>query len=339
MRIGTWNIEWFDALFDARGRMLEDDAPSARYGVTRAEQLRAIRAVLAALDADLLLVVEAPDGRGPGGTVDRLQAAAAAAGIRARRALSGFPNDSQQEIALLYDPDRMAVRHDPQEGAGGAAPRFDGSYRIDLDIDATLDTVRFAKPPLEAAVDPVDRAAFRLIGVHVKSKAPHGADDPAHAARIAIQNRRRQLAECIWLRERVAGHLAAGEALVVLGDFNDGPGLDEFEALFGRSGLEIVLGQEAPPGLRLHDPHALPRIAHATAAAPASARFWRDSEGQYFSAMLDFVLLSPGLVTGARWRIWHPFDDPAIYRNAPLRDSLLAASDHYPVTVDLPATG
>jgi hypothetical protein len=36
-----------------------------------------------------------------------------------------------------------------------------------------------------------------------------------------------------------------------------------------------------------------------------------------------------------RWRIWHPFDDPACWRDHELRDALLDASDHFPVTLDL----
>ena len=55
----------------------------------------------------------------------------------------GFSNDTQQEIALMYDPDVITARHDPmgQAPLPGApqvagAPRFDGTFRIDLDIDA-----------------------------------------------------------------------------------------------------------------------------------------------------------------------------------------------------------
>ena len=65
---------------------------------------------------------------------------------------------------------------------------------------------------------------------------------------MSIDNRRKQLAQCVWLRRRVDGHLAAGDSLIVMGDFNDGPGLDEFEKLFGHSGVEIVLGTDARPG-------------------------------------------------------------------------------------------
>ena len=49
-----------------------------------------------------------------------------------------------------------------------------------------------------------------MIGVHLKSKAPHGARDNAQAMQIAIANRRKQLAQAIWLRARVE----AAQALV-----------------------------------------------------------------------------------------------------------------------------
>lgn len=337
MRIATYNVEWFSSLFDRRGRMLDDAEWSARYQVTRAEQLGALGIVLTAVDADVVLIVEAPDENRHRHTVPMLESFAEKFGLRQRRALIGFPNETQQEIALLYDPDKISAVFDPQEGTE-AAPRFDQSLKIDLDIDATLDTVAFSKPPLEVALSLPDGRRLRLIGVHIKSKAPHGELDPAAEVRIAIENRRKQLAECIWLRRRIEAHLDAGDSLIVAGDFNDGPGLDEYEALFGRSGLEIVLGEGQPPARRLRDPHS--HLHHRpTAAQPASARFYLPDAGgggHFFSAMLDYIMLSPDLCADApAWRIWHPFDDPVCYKTPELREALLQASDHFPVSVDI----
>ena len=114
--------------------------------------------------------------------------------------------------------------------------------------------------------------------MHAKSKAPHGAANDAEAARISIQNRRKQLAQCIWLRQRVYQHLQADEDLIVLGDFNDGPGLDEFEKLFGLSGVEIVLGEsDTTP---LYDPHAAMVLGRRIGATPATSRF-KQRNGTY----------------------------------------------------------
>jgi hypothetical protein len=322
LRLATWNIEWSNALFDDDGRLLADDAPSARHGISRGVQIAGIVAVLQALDVDGLMVVEAPDTNGRRSTVTALQTLALHAGIRARVAVTGFPSDSEQEIAFLYDPDRLTAIHTPR--TSGPFPRFDGTQRGDDD------PVVFSKPPLELAVQ-VGAHALRLIGVHVKSKAPHGAKDAADAVRIGRANRIKQLAQCRWLRGRVVDHLERGESLIVMGDFNDGPGLDEYEVENGASGVEVVMG--VPP-LGLVDPAARMGLSARLGARPTTSRFWLVEEQRYFEALLDFVMVSPDLAALApRWRIWHPFNVPEA---VPVQAALLAASDHFPVTLDLP---
>lgn len=339
MRLATWNVEWFNGLFDDAGRLLMDEGRSSRYGVTRGDQARAIGAVMQAVDADGIMVIEAPDHSGKRSTVAALEGFATHFGLRARKAVIGFANDTQQEIAFLHDPDVLTARHDPvgdaagRKGRGGA-PRFDGTFRIDLDIDATEDLVRFSKPPLELAVTTQRGASFRIIGAHLKSKAPHGAVTRDEVMRLSIANRRKQLAQAIWLRARIATHLAAGEALMVMGDLNDGPGLDEYEDLFGRSSLEIVMG--GPDEVPLFDPHGRQALRARLAAAPTTARFFLPAEGRYLQALLDYILVSPDLTARKpAWRIWHPFDDPECWTRPALRDALIAASDHFPVSLDI----
>ncbi len=336
MRLATYNVEWFNALFDNAGQLLPDDQWSGRQDVTRAEQIEALIAVFQALDADAVMIVEAPDHNSRRNTVRALESFAEAAGIRARKAVMGFGNHTEQEIGFLYDPSVITALHDPQgdDQVDPPAPRFDESFKIDLDIDATLDTVTFSKPPLELACETTSGAEFRIIGVHVKSKAPHGARNAREATQLAIANRRKQLAQCVWLRRRVEAHLALGDSLIVMGDFNDGPGLDEYEKLFGRSGVEIVMGLPGEAGL--YDPHARRALSHALAATPTTARFFIHQENRWLSALLDYIMLSPDLVAKApAWRIWHPFDDRACYRDKALRKALLLASDHFPVTLDI----
>ncbi|MEJ2002207.1 MAG: endonuclease/exonuclease/phosphatase family protein [Maritimibacter sp.] len=339
-RIATYNVEWFNALFDDDGAMLEDNNWSARHGVTRGDQLTALGIVFTALDADAVLVVEAPDDNRHRSTVTALENFARACGLRARKAMIGFRNTTQQEIALLYNPDVFEVAHDPQgeptgEKGGRNAPRFDGVFRFDVDADASPELIRFSKPPLEARLTVRESGeVIRLIGVHVKSKAPIGAETQDEVMRLAIENRRKQLAQCVWLRQRVDQHLAAGDKLIVMGDFNDGPGLDEYEKLFGRSGVEVVLGEDGHR--RLIDPHARLALGQRIGAMPVTARFYLNDQKRYLQAMLDYIMLSPEL-SAARphWRIWHPFDDPVCYETPELREALLTASDHFPVSVDL----
>ncbi len=340
MRIATYNVEWFNNLFDDQGNMLDDKGWSGRHDVRRTDQLAALGIVFTALNADAVMVVEAPDHNGRRATVPALENFARAFDLRARKAVVGFPNDTQQEIALLYDPDTMEARHDPQGDPTGKkgdahSPRFDGVFRIDLDIDATEDLVRFSKPPLELAVKTASGRGLRMIGAHLKSKAPHGAHDRDEVMRIAISNRRKQLAQAIWLRRRIDEHLARNEPLMVMGDLNDGPGLDEYEHLFGRSSVEIVMGQDGPSP-ELYDPHARRALQQRIGATPTTARFFLGSEGRYLQALLDYVMVSADLrALAPRWRIWHPFDDPVCWKTPELREALVTASDHFPVTVDI----
>jgi len=331
VRIATYNTQWFDHLFDDHARLWNDDGRGGREGVTRAEQTAGLGHVFRALDADAVLVVEAPDARHRtrDGT-PALEVFARHFGLRTREVLMGFHSHSQQEIALLYDPAVLTVRHDPQ---GGDPPRFDGTWRVAFNGNPP-EPIVWAKPPLEIEALTAKGNALRLIGVHAKSKAPHGARNESQVARIALENRRKQLAQCVWLRARVDRHLAAQDALIVLGDFNDGPGQDAQEEHFGRSGVEIVLGEKR--AVHLHDPHARLALCGPSAASPTTARFRVPPDGRWLSALLDYVMVSPDLrARKPAWRIWHPFDDPACWADESLRRALLHASDHFPVTLDI----
>lgn len=339
MRIATYNVEWFHRLFDDDGTILDDGAWSARHDVTRAQQLHALAQVFRALDADAVMVIEAPDAHRGRDGIAALENFAARFDLRARKAVMGFVNETQQEIALLFDPDQMTARHDPlgavqQLSDAVEPPRFDGVYRFDVDWDERPESIRWSKPPLELELVLRNGPVLRMIGVHAKSKAPHGAGSAKEAMRISIENRRKQLAQCLWLRGRVDGHLARGEPLIVMGDFNDGPGLDEYEKLFGSSGVEIVLGEGAG---RLRDPHAERALSQRIGVSQTSARFYLKTEERYLEALLDYIMVSPDLASlGPSWRIWHPFDDPQCFRDRGLQNALLTASDHFPVTLDLP---
>lgn len=339
MRIATYNVEWFANLFDQNDELRTDGGWSGRWDVTRKDQIAAVGHVFKAMDADAVMVIEAPDTGRKSSTITALENFAAHFNLRARKAVMGFGNDTQQEIALLYDPDVLSAEHAPQgaetgpEGATGA-PRFDGTLRIDLDIDATEDKVVFSKPPLELAIKTASGFNFRMIGAHLKSKAPHGARDDAHAMQISIANRRKQLAQAVWLRARIDAGVAAGTPLMLMGDLNDGPGLDVFEDLFGRSSVEVILG--AGGAHPLFDPHAARALGQRLGAMPTTSRFWIREEKRFLQALLDYIMVCPAFrAKNPRWRIWHPLDDPICWADPKLRDALVTASDHFPVTLDI----
>lgn len=342
MRLATYNVEWFANLFDQKNELIIDNSWSGRYDVTKSKQVNALGTVFKALDADAIMIVEAPNSGNRQASEVALRNFADHFGLRTNKALLGFVNDTHQEIALLYDPTRMDALHDPRgedpvDGGSPRAPRFDGEFKLDVDVDGKPETIVFSKPPLEISLRTVNGSSLRLIGVHIKSKAPHGARSDEEAIAIAIANRRKQLAQCIWLRQRVESHLESGDDVIVLGDFNDGPGLDGYEKLFGRSSIEIVLGVDGPTEMQMHEPnaetaHKLPHGPH-----PTTSRFYNRQTRTYMNALLDYIMVSDGLYrrTKPAWRIWHPFDDPECYDSDAICKALLLASDHFPVSVDL----
>ena len=115
---------------------------------------------------------------------------------------------------------------------------------------------------------------------------------------------------------------------------NDGPGLDEYEDLFGRSSVEILLGGEGMP--QLFEPHARMALSRKLTATPTTARFFIRPQKRFLQALLDYIMVSPQIQErDAEWRIWHPLDDPKCWNTPELRDALVTASDHFPVTLDV----
>jgi len=341
LRIATYNIEWFTNLFGRHDVLLDDDEWSSRYKTTRHQQLHAIAAVIRAIDADAILVIEAPDTGGDRNSVRALQNFADAFGLRQSSALSGFESHTRQEISLLYDPKVVAALHRPVGSRSNGrqkkrAPRFDGKFHYETGVKGQPDIHSFSKPPLEVllTVKAGDKK-LRLIGVHAKSKAVHGEHDPKLAEKTALGNRTKQLAQCLWIRQRVEDHIADGEPVIVLGDFNDGPRLYTFDELSGKSGVEVVLGDEKNPDTHLKDPNARLWLDPMQGWALSSARFYHSGLKWYVNTLLDYVMLTPDIASSGTWRIYHPFDDPECFKNESLKQALLTASDHFPVCVDL----
>lgn len=353
LRIAAYNVEWFAGLFDEEDQLILDDSWSARHDVVKRRQTHAIAEVMRAFDVDVFLVVEAPNEGRTASCIKALEGFAKRFELRQSNAMIGFANGTTQELALLFDPARVALRHDPLGhkwapprsgrrmrlkflGPLARAPRFDGVLPLDIDEDGLVDFQTFSKPPIEAELI-IAAATLRLIGVHAKSKAPHGAKNDRDAVCLQIANRRKQLAQCEWIRRRVDQHLDRDEHVIVLGDFNDGPGIDRYEKLFGRSGVEVVIGSVAEPDRLLRNPFVKARLHPDLGWRPATERFYNREKRGYLNALIDFVMLSQSITRDMvpEWRIWHPFNDAACYADEALKQALLDASDHFPVSVDL----
>ena len=125
--------------------------------------------------------------------------------------------------------------------------------------------------------------------------------------------------------------------VVVMGDINDGFGTDYYEQRFSRSAVEILLGDVWYPERILR--HVLPRPKiNKYGWVPSTGRFKDRLTGDKFNVLIDHILVSQSV----RLRdamVWNPYldqkDDAKAAKVKAVRNALLNASDHFPVSAVL----
>lgn len=332
IRIASYNIEWFDDHF-------RDDNTLKTTAGSRAK-FDAVKTVLELIDADLITVIEAPNTTTTTGiqdTVAKLENFADWAGLATNKAVSGFPSRGRQEIAILYNPNKMTVTHEPDGTDSRSNPRFDGEFFVDADQDGIKEVYRHYRPPLEAKVELTGGGTFSVIGVHTKSKGIFSSMDQVHLERESQRNRLKLYAECAWIRRRVEDWLNDGRHFAVMGDINDGPGMDAYEMRYGRSAVETLMGDLFAPDRILRSYVGRPEWTRY-GWEPASASFKDRVTETYVNVLIDHILASPNLPTWGEnaGRVWNPYQDDTL---KPHRKTFKAASDHFPVTLALDYAG
>lgn len=330
MRLMSYNVEWFDDHFEP-DNSLKTEAASQKV-------FDALATVLGAIDPDMIGITEGPNTTtttGNRSTVQALENYAAAKGSRQSKALIGYPSPGRQEIAALYDPSVLTLTHDPGGRAGAAKnPPFNESFEIDSDADGIREVYKHYRPPLEVKATRADGGDdFWMMVVHAKSKGIFNATDRVHYERTSERNRRKLFAECTSIRRRVDEWLDQDRATIVMGDINDGPGFDYYEGRFGRSAVELIMGDIFMPDAILRNYIGAPKFGRY-GWEPSTARFRDLFTEQNVNALIDHIMASKHLVPqGAEpAKVWNPFQDDDA---KPLKSELLDASDHFPVTLDI----
>lgn len=330
MRLMAYNIEWFDECF-------EDDNSLSTTSEAQ-KKLEAVAEVVTVIDPDLIGITEGPNTTtttGSRNTVMALENFAAAKGLRQSKAMIGYPSAGRQEIAVLFDPTVCDVTHDPGGKTGHKTnPPFNEPFQADSDGDGINEIYRHYRPPLEAKVTRSDGGdPFWIMVVHAKSKGIFSAMDRVHFERISDRNRRKLFAECASIRLRVDDWLKEGRPVAVMGDVNDGPGFDYFEQRFGRSAVELILGDIFDLDGILRYPIGRPSFKRF-GWEPSSARFTDSFTGDKVNALIDHIMVSSDLTPtgGGPALVWNPFQ---LDEAKPHKSALLDASDHFPVTLDI----
>ena len=329
LNLCSYNIENFTDLFENDNSL--KTAPQA------VERCQAIADVLKHIDSDLIGIVEAPRSRSSSGqsTTIKLENFARVHGLRTDKAMTGYLSAGSQEIALLYDSTKVRASHAPGGNARSKSnPKFDGDFYFDTDDDRIKEVYSHYRPPLEAKITVKESGrSFRLLVVHTKSKGIFNSVDLLHLERESRRNSLKIFAECSWIRRRVDEFLKKDWDVVVMGDVNDGPGMDFYEMRYGKSGVEVIMGSNYEPDRILRNFAGKPKWTR-NGWRPSTVRFKDRITGTYINVLIDHILTSPGLKASGpdSYIIWNPHETRTA---SEIREALVMASDHYPVSLTL----
>jgi hypothetical protein len=126
----------------------------------------------------------------------------------------------------------------------------------DIEEDGIKERFEWDRKPLEAVFKIGQNGPkLRIILVHTKSKGVFSVVDFANFQKVSLANRKRLVAQALKLRQRIEQLINDPNSLplIVMGDMNDGPGLDPFEALIGSSFVETVMGSIFDPDKIFHN--------------------------------------------------------------------------------------
>ena len=339
--ICSFNVEWMNDWFTA-----DADPVAFRPTFTRDDEVNntaqtATRtaAVIRAVDPDVLAIAEGPS-----------RPAELQLFIDDYLSDDGQPRyefflsdtGAQQRVGLLHKPGRVSARlarHDD------IASMID-PWLADVDADAVLDEYHFTRTPLVVNLT-IGGNPLQVIVMHTKSNFINGGralwEDPTTRQSYvvsALTNRRRIAAEGLRVRTYLDARLAhdVSTPIVVLGDLNDGPGLDYFEELYlAQNVTDILVGSAfEPEWLFVHAQHDVPANDRYTAVFDDFV-----TGEQNKKVLLDHILLSPGLTGGGAalqkvpgsGRVRHQEYDAQVAGNGARRDE--RPSDHRPVSVEL----
>ena len=338
LKMAVYNVEWMKDLFFPDGTPKTANEPNAddRKDGRRSARLAE---VVQAIDPDVLCIVEGPD------TLAN-QTKTASGQLLAWRDLHGLDPNYQavhgltsggvQELCALYRSDKASLVHDPELKT--SKHPFNEYFLVDTTDSLVKEQYKHYRPPLELSLcEPgaggAERA--RIIVAHTKSKGIFDSVDLARFEQLSERNRKKLYAECFSIRERCNQWFDDNPQLklFVMGDINDGFGLDYYELRFRRSAVEILMGDVWEPQKILR--HVLPRPKLGKYGwTPSSSSFKDPIIDNYVNVLIDHILVSQS-VTYENARVWNPYAQKAPAEVKALKAALKEASDHFPVSVEV----
>ncbi len=296
--VASINAEWMNNWFTADGepaafeptfRMPGETGNSPPHDTQRTA-MRLAREIKA-IDADILALQEAPSRKEE---LDLfIEAHLSAPGGPIYASILGDSGRSQK-LALLFKRSVVSATLAPASSVSTLLE----PWEADVDGSLMLASYEFTRTPLIVNVD-CGNDSFQLIVMHTKSAYVNRGQekwrDPARRQEYifeAVRARRRTGAEAMRTREYLEEQLSANPdaRVIVLGDLNDGPGLDFFERHYLLHNITDILVGSAyqPEHIFAHAQHDVARDRRFTAEFDD---FVTDEKNK--KLLLDHILLSP----------------------------------------------
>ena len=343
IRVASANLEWMNYWFTNDSDPVDWKTTFTQDGQTNntAKTAKRAAAMIKAINPDILAVEEGPSRDGELALFIKDHLSDAQGNPLYQFILSD--SGGAQRPALLYKPGAVT--------SASLAPHpsitnLIDPWEADVDGDMLLEPdYHFTRNPLVVDVK-LGAHTLQIIVMHTKSSfVNNGAalwNNPTTRQQYvvaALKARRRNGTEGMRLREYLEARLdaAANAPIVVMGDLNDGPGLDYFEKRYlAHNVTDIILGSAYQrETMFTHAQHDVPVADRYTAVFDDFVENVTKKK-----LLLDHILLSPGLITTSGLRkvansgkIHHAEYTAQVTAGGAKREN--RPSDHRPVSVQL----
>ena len=326
LKIAVYNVEWMRRLFHKDGTPIT----SGDEGI-RSQQLATI---ISTINPDFIELVEGPDTLADGSKTASMQLNnwVTNFGLNSHfKGIHGHPSNGQQELCALYDSSKIKVAFTPTTDPEN---QFDQPFLVDTTNKLIKEQYKHYRPPLELTISTIADDHFsKVIIAHTKSKGIFAPVDYAKFEQISERDRMRLYAECMSIRNKCDDYLHNGHNTIVMGDINDGVGMDFYENRFSKSAVEILLGDVWEPEKILRSVLPKPRWT-SNGWKPSSSRFRDRITEDSVNVLIDHILISNNL-TASESKVWNPYLEKNDTTIQSISNELKKASDHFPIVADV----
>lgn len=326
LKIGVYNVEWMRDLFNSDG--------TPKTSGKKLERSQKLALVVKKLDLDFLGIVEGPDTLVDGSKTASMQLEnwVNEFGLDSNlKGIHGNPSRGQQELCALYDSTKINVEFTPTSSTKN---QFDKPFLVDTTNKLIKEQYKHFRPPLELTIKNLAGDEFtKVIIAHTKSKGIFSAVDYAKFEQISARDRMRLFAECMSIRSKCDDYIKNGSEVIVMGDINDGIGMDFYENKFSKSAVELLLGDVWQVDKILKSVIKKPKWT-SYGWSPSSSRFTDRITEDTVNVLIDHIVLSKGL-SFENGKVWNPYvlkNDVVIQE---IKDELKKASDHFPISAEI----